>query len=43
MGAFHFLLAPQRESDLKIRLYEYLPVGLEVRADLPDLKVEERP
>ena len=28
MGAFHFLLAPQRESDLQIRLQEYLPVGL---------------
>jgi hypothetical protein len=30
MGAFHFVLAPQRESDLKVRLQEYLPVGLEV-------------
>jgi hypothetical protein len=29
MGAFHFLLAPQREGDLQIRLQEYLPVGLE--------------
>jgi hypothetical protein len=29
MGCFHFLLAPQRESDLEIRLQEYLPVGLE--------------
>ncbi len=29
MGCFHFLLVPQRESDLKIRLQEYLPVGLE--------------
>lgn len=29
MGVFHFLLAPQRESDLNIRLQEYLPVGLE--------------
>ncbi|MGH2884801.1 MAG: hypothetical protein ACRDPA_19215, partial [Solirubrobacteraceae bacterium] len=29
MGAFHFVLAPQRESDLKTRLEEYLPVGLE--------------
>jgi hypothetical protein len=29
MGAFHFLLAPQRESDLEVRLQEYLPVGLE--------------
>ncbi|WP_233855849.1 YmfQ family protein [Paraburkholderia sp. HD33-4] len=29
MGAFHFLLAPQREGDLRIRLQEYLPVGLE--------------
>jgi hypothetical protein len=28
MGAFHFVLAPQRESDLTIRLQEYLPVGL---------------
>jgi hypothetical protein len=30
MGAFHFVLAPQRESDLNIRLQEYLPVGLDV-------------
>jgi hypothetical protein len=29
MGAFHFLLAPQRESDLNVRLREYLPVGLD--------------
>jgi hypothetical protein len=29
MGAFHFLLAPQRETDLMVRLQEYLPVGLE--------------
>jgi len=29
MGAFHSLLAPQRESDLQIRINEYLPVGLE--------------
>jgi len=29
MGAFHSLLAPQRESDLQIRITEYLPVGLE--------------
>jgi len=29
MGAYHSLLAPQRESDLKIRMQEYLPVGLE--------------
>lgn len=29
MGAFHFLLNPQRESDLRIRLQEYMPVGLE--------------
>ncbi len=29
MGAFHFVLAPQRESDLQIRMQEYLPVGLE--------------
>lgn len=29
MGAFHFLLAPQRESDLLIRLQEYMPVNLE--------------
>jgi len=28
MGAFHFVLAPQREADLNIRLQEYLPVGL---------------
>ena len=30
MGAFHFLLAPQRESDLTIRLREYTPVGLDI-------------
>ena len=29
MGAFHFVLAPQRESDLNVRLQEYLPVGLD--------------
>jgi hypothetical protein len=29
MGAYHWLLAPQREGDLRIRLREYLPVGLE--------------
>jgi hypothetical protein len=29
MGAFHFVLAPQRETDLLIRIGEYLPVGLE--------------
>ncbi len=29
MGAFHFLLAPLREDDLRIRLAEYLPVGME--------------
>jgi len=30
MGAFHFVLAPIRENDLKIRLQEYLPAGLEI-------------
>jgi hypothetical protein len=29
MGALHFVLAPQRESDLNTRIEEYLPVGLE--------------
>jgi hypothetical protein len=29
MGAFHFVLAPLRETDLRIRMQEYLPVGLE--------------
>jgi hypothetical protein len=29
MGAFHSLLAPLRETDLRVRLQEYLPVGLE--------------
>lgn len=29
MGAFHFVLAPVRESDLRVRITEYLPVGLE--------------
>lgn len=29
MGAFHFLNAPMRETDLLTRLQEYLPAGLE--------------
>jgi hypothetical protein len=29
MGGFHFLLAPLRETDLRVRMQEYLPVGLE--------------
>ncbi|NGZ08283.1 MAG: hypothetical protein CV088_02720 [Nitrospira sp. LK70] len=29
MGAFHFVLAPLRETDLRIRMQEYMPVGLE--------------
>jgi len=29
MGAFHFLLAPLREADLRVRMVEYLPVGME--------------
>jgi hypothetical protein len=29
MGVFHFIGAPRRESNLRIRLKEYLPVGLE--------------
>jgi hypothetical protein len=29
MGAFNFLLQPQREANLRTRLEEYLPVGLE--------------
>jgi len=29
MGAFHFLLSPLRETDLLVRMREYLPVGLE--------------
>lgn len=29
MGAFHFLLAPLRETDLRVRLREFIPVGLE--------------
>lgn len=29
MGVYHFVFAPQRESDLKIRMMEYLPAGLE--------------
>lgn len=29
MGAFHFVLAPLRETDLRVRMQEYLPVGLE--------------
>ena len=29
MGSFHFVLAPQRETDLRVRLQEYTPAGLE--------------
>jgi hypothetical protein len=29
MGVFHFVLAPLRESDLRTRIQEYIPVGLE--------------
>jgi hypothetical protein len=29
MGGFHFLLAPLRETDLRVRMQEYLPVGME--------------
>jgi hypothetical protein len=29
MGAFHFVLGPLRENDLRVRMQEYLPVGLE--------------
>jgi len=29
MGAFHFVLAPLRETDLRVRMQEFLPVGLE--------------
>jgi hypothetical protein len=29
MGVYHSLFAPQRESDLEIRMQEFLPVGLE--------------
>jgi hypothetical protein len=29
MGAFHFVLAPLRETDLRVRMAEYMPVGLE--------------
>jgi hypothetical protein len=29
MGCFHFLLAPLRESDLRVRMQEFIPVGLE--------------
>jgi hypothetical protein len=29
MGAFHFVLAPLRETDLRVRMEEYMPVGLE--------------
>ena len=30
MGAYHAVLAPLKESDLAVRLREYLPVGLDV-------------
>jgi hypothetical protein len=29
MGAFHFVLGPLRETDLRVRMREYLPAGLE--------------
>jgi hypothetical protein len=29
MGAFHSLLQPYRETNLRVRLDEYLPFGLE--------------
>ena len=29
MGVFHYLLAPLRETDLRVRMQEYLPVGME--------------
>lgn len=29
MGAFHYLLVPLHETDLRIRMQEYLPVGME--------------
>ena len=29
LGAFHLVMAPMRETDLRVRLQEYLPVGLE--------------
>ena len=29
MGAFHFVLGPLRETDLRVRMTEYMPVGLE--------------
>jgi hypothetical protein len=29
MGAFHFLAAPSLETNLRVRMQEYLPVGLE--------------
>lgn len=29
MGAFHFLLAPLRETDLRVRIAEFMPAGLE--------------
>ena len=29
MGAFHWVLAPLRETDLRVRMQEYMPVGLE--------------
>jgi hypothetical protein len=29
LGAYHFLLAPLRETNLRVRMQEYLPAGLE--------------
>lgn len=30
IGVFHYLLNPQREADLRVRMQEYLPVAMEV-------------
>ena len=38
MGVFHFLLAPLRETDLRIRVREYLPRGPRIRSLLRELK-----
>ena len=37
MGAFHFVLAPLREIDLRVRMQEYSAGGIGIRSHLPEL------
>ena len=43
MGAYCHLKQPQRESNLRMRLEEYLPFGLEAGLDLRHLRRERWP